>query len=470
MSWLQSSDPVIRTKTLHILYRVDTSIVESYYQQSIHSLPPGTTTDITEKNEQSVRLIEIAIVLFSSDGEAFALRIHELLRAIDADPAGQVIESAVELVLSFLRNSDVIFQSNCATTLLTLLTNEDKHIGPSLHVILSALACEYCGRVSISPIKLLEGLSFHIASCSIIVQEAALLSMLRIAAECESIPTRVEGDVKELQQVSRRHIRKPTILKSLARKAASSSVSVLRRSVTTYLKSLQLPDFAEVLRTFTPPPPTQDSLAPPDNRKLASPKLRYEAYAAPPPVRNLADRKLSDASSSLLSDARAASHASSRLSGRERPSVGSTPYTSSPQNLAVGDPTREMGSLVLADDLPVHRKGELASNVREDLIAFDAPSPISPPTHEVENNDLALFLNIWNSIEDSNSARGWSEVPAAQVVRLVQLLKDFSVSVFPAESAPFPGDTKILVVPKAPVPEDTFTQAVLRLLAGFIVK
>lgn len=43
---------------------------------------------------------------------------------------------------------------------------------------------------------------------SVAVQEAALLSMIRISADCDDIPDQVIGSVKGLKGLSRRHIRK----------------------------------------------------------------------------------------------------------------------------------------------------------------------------------------------------------------------------------------------------------------------
>ena len=55
---------------------------------------------------------------------------------------------------------------NVATTLLTPLAEEeaDTSFSPTLMVVLTALACEYAGRVPVSPPQLLRGLSRRLLS------------------------------------------------------------------------------------------------------------------------------------------------------------------------------------------------------------------------------------------------------------------------------------------------------------------
>ena len=57
---------------------------------------------------------------------------------------------------------------NVATTLLTPLAEEeaDTSFSPTLMVVLTALACEYAGRVPVSPPQLLRGLSRRLLSYS----------------------------------------------------------------------------------------------------------------------------------------------------------------------------------------------------------------------------------------------------------------------------------------------------------------
>jgi len=58
-------------------------------------------------------------------------------------------------------SGDPTFGANVATTLLTPLAEveEDISFSPTLMVVLTALACEYAGRISVSPLHLIHGLS-----------------------------------------------------------------------------------------------------------------------------------------------------------------------------------------------------------------------------------------------------------------------------------------------------------------------
>jgi len=60
------------------------------------------------------------------------------------------------------------FGENVATTLLTPLTEGEAEISfsPTLMVVLTALVCEYAGRVPVSPLQLLRGLSKRLISYS----------------------------------------------------------------------------------------------------------------------------------------------------------------------------------------------------------------------------------------------------------------------------------------------------------------
>ena len=98
-------------------------------------------------------------------------------------------------------------------------------------IVLTALACEYAGRVPVSPLHLLRGLSRRLISypglCSlrvfwflptsidstaVSIQEVSILSMIRLAAECDKVPPEVISDVQHLKSISGRHISRVSIL------------------------------------------------------------------------------------------------------------------------------------------------------------------------------------------------------------------------------------------------------------------
>lgn len=64
------------------------------------------------------------------------------------------------------KSGDTNFGINIATTLLTPLAEveEDISFSPTLMVVLTALACEYAGRIPVSPLHLLRGLSRRLIS------------------------------------------------------------------------------------------------------------------------------------------------------------------------------------------------------------------------------------------------------------------------------------------------------------------
>jgi AP-4 complex subunit epsilon-1 len=90
-------------------------------------------------------------------------------------------------------------------------------------VVLTALACEYAGHVPVSLLQLLRGLGRRLMSYSrqcisrpsplasinfpaASIQEVSLLTMIRLAAECQEIPPEPISDVQHLKSKSGRHI------------------------------------------------------------------------------------------------------------------------------------------------------------------------------------------------------------------------------------------------------------------------
>jgi hypothetical protein len=127
---------------------------------------------------------------------------------------------------------ETTFGENVATTLLTPLAEveADTSFSPTLMVVLTALACEYAGHVPVSPLQLLCGLGRRLMSfpCQCIrgiqhltafiyfspasIQEISLLTMIRLAAECQEIPPEPISDVQHLRSISGRHISRVSVL------------------------------------------------------------------------------------------------------------------------------------------------------------------------------------------------------------------------------------------------------------------
>jgi AP-4 complex subunit epsilon-1 len=97
-------------------------------------------------------------------------------------------------------------------------------------VIISALASEYCGRLAVAPIDILRGLAgrlslyhgkrthfllhnmFNPDCLPAAVQEACLLSMLRIVADCEEVSPEVIKSVTDAEQGASQYIRRVSFM------------------------------------------------------------------------------------------------------------------------------------------------------------------------------------------------------------------------------------------------------------------
>ena len=92
-------------------------------------------------------------------------------------------------------------------------------------VILCALATEFCSLVSVTPIDVLHGFSSRLSLYSrefldisraywivtmitATVQEACLISMLRMTADLDDVPTKTIEIVTKLRESAGRHIRR----------------------------------------------------------------------------------------------------------------------------------------------------------------------------------------------------------------------------------------------------------------------
>jgi len=158
------------SQTLRILTDVDSSIVELYFSQRLG----GLDRSVESYEDEVLALLDVVEILAGEDAELYARSIRDVLspHAV-VEPAGcdaqrnlQVLERAVENVLSSLRDGDTTFGENVATTLLTPLADvdADTSFSPTMMVVLTALACEYAGHVPVSPLELLRGLGKRLMS------------------------------------------------------------------------------------------------------------------------------------------------------------------------------------------------------------------------------------------------------------------------------------------------------------------
>jgi AP-4 complex subunit epsilon-1 len=135
------------------------------------------------------------------------------------------------------------FWIGCVTSLLTSLVELDKPIGSTFMVVLCALATEFCGLVSIPPADMLQGFSSRLflysreipglvgvnrilTSITATVQEACVISMLRITADVDSVPAKTLEAVTKLGESSGRHIRR---VRSLIHTVRTTSINFLQR-------------------------------------------------------------------------------------------------------------------------------------------------------------------------------------------------------------------------------------------------
>ena len=221
------------SQTLRILIDVDSSIVELYFSQRLE----GLDHSVESYEDEVLSLLEVIKILANEDAELYARSIRDVLSPhATAEPAmpdaqrnPQVLERAVENVLTSLRDGETTFGENVATTLLTPLAEveADTSFSPTMMVVLTALACEYAGHVPVSPLELLRGLGKRLMSyprqfirgdflldidlSAASIQEISLLTMIRLAAECSKVPPEPISDVQHLKSKSGRHISRVSV-------------------------------------------------------------------------------------------------------------------------------------------------------------------------------------------------------------------------------------------------------------------
>ncbi|KAF5385880.1 hypothetical protein D9615_002371 [Tricholomella constricta] len=465
MQLLDSSDALIRRTTLRVLNRVDLGIVVAYYSQAIEHIPSGLS--INDVNAYALRLIEIVEIQSGEDGELYAHELKELLVRLEkASPDRLVLETVVEMVLNHFRNATGDFRIGFPTTILTSVVESDSKLPQTMMVIVAALATEQCGKLSIPPLHILQGLAFHLPSCILSVKDACLLAMLRVAVECDEIPPLIVQTVTELGQNSKRHIRQrcEQFVTLVHDKAALTEI--VRRARTS-----SLPDFLAALleqpagRAPSSPPPVPSS-----SQILSASKLRYDAYDTPIPAPKLRTRESSRSpypagsyrSETLLdSDHDTLSRVNSRLSMSSTDSLSRT-MTPGELTLAAGRQELEiLGKAQRSSQTLSRLETSVERSIEElgprvDLIALDSPfvSDPSDTASGTDADDELNFKDVWESTEEGD-ARGWYNESIDNAVRRLQG-SGLRLQVISVDVPPFIGDLKVIV-------RGVRTRAVLRL-------
>ncbi|KAG7449785.1 ARM repeat-containing protein [Guyanagaster necrorhizus] len=423
MQLLDSADPLIRQKAVKVLNNVDPDVILAYYAQSLQALP--AEMPYNNKMEFTWRLLEVLQVQFGGDGERYACQVLELFRRVESvgpSDSQRVLDAAVEKVLSFIRDGISMFQIASSTVFLARLA-EGEDMGPTMMVIVAALGCEYCGQLSLPPKDLLSALSSRLASSAASVQDACLLSMLRISAECEAVPEGVKLAVSGLAETARRYIRHrcEQFLKLSAQRDVLMSILHSARSPTLphVLQALmQQSSKSSLASPPLSPRKSSASLSPIASPSLGASKLRYDAYERPTSIPRLRDRQPSSTRSESTSN----------------------PLPALLKTVTAGDlalAAQEFEMMSLSSLQPTDH------GARPDLIAFDTPF-ISDPSS-------ADFEITWNTLGPSTSAQGWFEGSVDVLLDRLKTLEGSEMKVIPAD------EVKVSLKP---------SEAVLRLRAN----
>ncbi|KAG7090900.1 hypothetical protein E1B28_009979 [Marasmius oreades] len=277
MRLLDSMDPLVRKTTVRILNKVDDSIVGSYYTRTLQRMPPGLS--LAQKTEYVCRLLEILEIESQGDGEQYAREVQGILQLTTEDKEA-LLDTVVETVLSRIRIASADWQVQCATTFLARFLELEQASDPTTMVIVATLACEYIDRVSLSPYALVKKMSSQLLSASLPIQEACLLAMLRVAAECDRIPEDVLNVVSKIGEAGSGRIRFFSLKFSELVQDRSSLNSIVCGA-----KSSALPDFLRSLQSNTKSESHSHSRGCPSTSqksdRLSTSKLRYTAYEPP---------------------------------------------------------------------------------------------------------------------------------------------------------------------------------------------
>ncbi|KAI0636737.1 ARM repeat-containing protein [Trametes polyzona] len=459
MKLLDSGDKLIRKQTLRTLWRVDQGIVESYYARALQGqLPVASDHD---SDELVPRLLEIIDIMTEEDGESYAHQLKNVLKAGEGDgPLSRrpVLQDAMEELLVRMHTGNSAWRSACLGVLFATLVDKESEAGPTLMVILTALLCEYLELSPVSPEELLRGLAASLPLYSASIQDACLITMLRISVTCDEVPSEVLGSVRELHARGGRHIKRRCDQFT----TLSQSKTTLRHIIAS-TQSSSLPEFVVALEKYEaskeraasrsprvfPSSPPLAARSPERSSSRASPtpsKLRYAAYESPRPTPRL--RRVSSSSSRHSDDGSVRSGAGQGRTAYEDPlaltvtagDLTLAAQTADLRSISSGSPRSRLSPLpvvqILDEEAPA-----------PDLIALDSPfisepAPSIASTLSIAEHD---FEPTWNALESSTS-RGWCESSIDAVLRKLQGLHR-RLKVSERDSPPFEGDLKIVICP-----------------------
>ncbi|KAI0737673.1 hypothetical protein BC629DRAFT_1300621 [Irpex lacteus] len=449
---LDFPDVSIRKKTLQVLLKVDRSLVEAHHTRLLQ-VDRSSYTPL-EKDDAAKRILEVIHVLTDSIGEEYAHNVKTLIDVLQGDLSRDeppLFESIVEDVLTNVRNGSVDFRSSCLGALFVLFDDDMTKTSPTITVILSALACEHLESSLLPPSHLLQGLASRLSSNGAAIQDALLLSMLRVAAECDEISDSILATVRKIQEQAGRYIRRRCEQFITLLQARSTLRTILSSA-----KSSSLPDFMLALESYNRDQTRNRATSPPrvvverPSSRASSQasshtpgKLRYTAYDAPKLTAKL--RRVPSNGSVAKSD-------SSHFVGQEREDALSRTITAGDLTLAseqielqalIKSPRQTAttsSTQIIKDDAPS----------KSDLIALDSPfltEPPSAPAVSVTSSVAELdFEGVWNKLHGAN-LRGWCDSPIDVVVRRLQSIQR-RMRVTAADQPPFQGDLKILICPE----------------------
>ncbi|KAH9901574.1 ARM repeat-containing protein [Cubamyces lactineus] len=456
MKLLDSEDKSIRKQTLRVLWRVDSSIVESYYARALQGELPLTSE--LGFDESLSRLLEIVDIICGEDGESYAHQLKNVLKAMEGEgPLNKrpVLQDAVEEALSRMHSGDSSWRTICIGVLFITLTDPASEIGATLMVILTALLCEYLQLTPISPTDILRGLSSRVSAYAASIQDACLVTVLRVSSECDVVPAEAIEAVESLRAHAGRHIKR----RCEQFLSLSQSKESLKR-ILADANSASLPDFVVALEKFeagrqksasrspsiypTSPPLKPHSPEPTSSRASPSPsKLRYAAYEPPRPTHRL--RRVSSGSSRHSDDGSTRSFSHGRA--YEDPialtvtagDLTLAAQTSDLRSISSGSPRAKLSPLPVVQILDEESSAYL---IALDSPFMSEPAPSIASTLSIAEHDFEV---TWNDLESSTS-RGWCESSIDAVLRRLQGLQR-RLKVTERDRPPFEGDLKVVVCP-----------------------
>ncbi|KAL5535126.1 hypothetical protein ACEPAF_3220 [Sanghuangporus sanghuang] len=523
LSFLESDDEQIRTLTLRILISLDPPLVETCYTRALHALSTFASRHSTSdrmRNTLLRRLVELAFTTTLDNekieaGNRGHLLLDKVRQVIDAAGVGNSVDGTiVEAILGRVRRENASLQHSFALSLLSLLQTDDAGhqqpkigpINPTLFLVLVALVSELApdlasSKAEVVSIICLFAATLHTSPVS--MQEPLLLCMARLVIllspnELSSLEIEdVRRVVHELGEMALVDKNKVALIKRCEQFERALSEPGVLREVLESQENVSLPEFAVILdqayrRASLSPnasparlPSPSSNLSSPRSNFVGSPplshsKLRYDAYAPPPPTSIRLHRIHSQSStSSHRSSNRASSRASnSRITVDDDAELAKT-VTAGELTLAAGAENeftnvyRSKKSKIpsLEHSTRNVKLTDEATNVSTNLLSLDSPflpeplvdlkdrvmevslpKPLTasggtPPYVSASTSRRTSpepgqnFEALWSEL-DAFSSRGWCEDAVDVVVRRLQGL-GLRMDVLEADVLPFEGDLKI---------------------------